>query len=104
MRLAKERRSLPDNDAAVQKKAANLIDRCSSVADQARPHPVQRLQIQLLGGLGWNKASRWPLHSLGYRMGLSEIILVHLPKRLRIRGRKLPHVVTARGKVARNRV
>ena len=36
---------------ALQKKAANLIDHCSPVAEQARPHPVQRLQIQLLVGL-----------------------------------------------------
>jgi hypothetical protein len=34
------------------------------------------LQIQLLIGLGWNKACRRPLHRLGYAMGISEIILV----------------------------
>jgi len=44
---------------------------------------VQRLQIQLLVTLGWNKACRRPLHGLGYRMGISEIILVPLPKGLR---------------------
>jgi hypothetical protein len=42
---------------------------------------VQRLQIQLLVGFGWNKASCRPLHGLSYRMGVSEIILVPLPKR-----------------------
>jgi len=40
------------------------------------------LQIQLFVGLGWNKACRRPLHGLGYGMGVSEIILVPLPKRL----------------------
>ena len=80
---------MPDDDAALQKKAANLIDHCGPLADQARPYPVQRLQIQLLVGLGWNKACRRPLYSLGYGMGISEIILLPLPKGLRIRWRNL---------------
>ena len=54
---------------------------------------MQCLQIQLIVGLGWNKASGGPLHGLGYGLGISEIILVPLPKRLRIRRRHLPHVV-----------
>ena len=45
---------------------------------------MQRLQIQLLVGFGWNKASCRPLHGLSYRMGISEIILVPLPKRLSV--------------------
>ena len=44
-RLAEEAQSLPDDDAALQEKAANLIDHSSPFADQTRPHPVQRLQI-----------------------------------------------------------
>ena len=67
---------MPDDDAALQKKAANLVDYRGPFADEARPYPVQRLQIQLLIGLGWNKACRRPLHRLGYAMGISEIILV----------------------------
>ena len=73
---------MPDDDPAFQKKTANLIDHCSPLADKARSHPVQRLQIQLLVGLGWNKASYRPLHGFGYRMGISKIVLVPLPKRL----------------------
>src|ERR1700693_4379594 len=65
-----------------QVKAANLIDHCGPLADQARPDPVQRLQIQLLVGFGWNKACRRPLYRLSYGMGISEIILVPLPKGL----------------------
>jgi hypothetical protein len=61
---------------------------------------VQRLQIQLLVGFGGNKASRRPLHRLGYGVGISEIILVPLPKRLRICGRHLFHIVAQRGKFA----
>ena len=56
---------MSDCDAALQKKAANLIDHCGPLADQARPDPVQGLQIQLLVGLGGNKASCRPLHRLG---------------------------------------
>src|SRR6516165_1703076 len=63
---------------------------------------MQRLQIQLLVGFGWNKASCRPLHGLSYRMGVSEIILVPLPKRLCIRGRNLLHIVTKRGKLTSN--
>jgi hypothetical protein len=61
-----------------------------------------RLQIQLFVGLGWNKACRRPLHGLGYGMGISEIILVPLSKRLRIRRRNLLHLVAKRGKLASN--
>jgi len=54
---------------------------------------VQRLQIQLLISLGWNKACRRPLHRLGYGMGISEVILLPLPKRLRICGWNLLHIL-----------
>ena len=56
--LAKETQSLPDDDSALQKKATDLIDYCGSLADKARPHSVQRLQVQLLVGFGWNEAGR----------------------------------------------
>ena len=85
-----------------RRKPQNLIDHCGPLADQARPDPVQGLQIQLLVGLGWNKACRRPLHGLGHGMGISEIILVPLPKRLRIRGRDLLHIVAKHGKLASN--
>ena len=53
--LAKKAESLPDHYAAFQKKATNLIDHRGSLADEARPHPMQRLQIQLLVGLAGTK-------------------------------------------------
>jgi hypothetical protein len=37
-----------------------------------RPHPMRRLQIQLLVGFGGNEAGRRPLHSLGHGMSVSE--------------------------------
>ena len=63
---------------------------------------MQRLQIQLFVGLGWNKACRRPLHGLGHRKSISEIIFLPLPKRLRIRGRDLLHIVAKHGKLASN--
>ena len=41
-----------------RRKTANLIDHCGPFADQARPDPVQRLQIQLFVGR----------HSTGYKL------------------------------------
>ena len=38
--MAKEAVSLPDDDAALQEKAANLINHCGPLADKARAHPV----------------------------------------------------------------
>src|SRR6476646_847117 len=46
--LAKEPRSLPNDYAALQEKAANLIDHGGPLADKARAYPVKRLQIELL--------------------------------------------------------
>ena len=69
-----------------RRKPRNLIDHCGPLADQARPDPVQRLQIQLFVGLGWNKACRRPLHRLGHGMSISEIILVPLPNGLEYAG------------------
>ena len=79
---------MSDDDAALQKKAANLIDHGGPLTDKTRPYPVQRLQIQLLVGLSWNKASRRPLHQ-----GISEIILVPPHSQSRWgpeRGRSIP--------------
>ena len=101
-KMAKETHSLPDDDATLQKKAPNLIDHCGPFADKARPYSVQRLQIQLLVGLGWNKASRRSLHGLGHSMSISKVILVPLSKRLRICRRNLLHIVAKRRKLTSN--
>src|SRR5215469_18195010 len=100
--MAKQPQSLPDNDAALQEKTANLIDHCGPFADKARPHPVQRLQIELLIGLGWNKARRRSLHGLSHSISISKVILVSLPKWLRIGRRNLLHIVAKRRKLPSN--
>src|SRR5215469_17384157 len=100
--MAKETLSLPDDDAVLQEKAANLIDHCGAFANKARPYPVQCLQIELLIGLGWNKARRRSLHGLGHSMSISKIILVPLPKWFCIGRRHLLHIVAKRGKLTSN--
>jgi hypothetical protein len=67
-----------------------------------KAYPVQRLQIELLIGLGWNKARRRSLHGLGHSMSISKVILVSLPKRLRICRRNLLHVVAKCRKLRSN--
>jgi hypothetical protein len=69
----------------LQEKAADLIDHCRSLADQAGPHPVQCLQIKLIIGLHWNAAGGRPLNSLRDRVGVPEVVLVTLPERFGIK-------------------
>ncbi len=49
--LTKEAKVLAYRNAALQKKAADLIDHSRLLADQARLHPVQGLKIRLVVGL-----------------------------------------------------
>ena len=88
---------MPDDNSALQEQTANLIDHCGSLADKARPHPVQHLQIQLFICFNWDEPSRRSLHGLGvlhglrHSMGISEVILVPLSKRLHICRRPASH-------------
>jgi hypothetical protein len=43
---------LPHRDAALQQEGADLIDDAGALAHQLLARPMQRLQIELLGGLG----------------------------------------------------
>ena len=92
----KEAKPLTYRNAMLQEKAADLIDHGRSLADQARSHPVQCLQIKLIVGLHWNAAGGRPLNSLGDRVGISEVVLVALPERFGIGWGYLPYVMTER--------
>ena len=98
--LAKEAKPLAHRDAALQKKAADLIDHSCPITDQARSYAVQRLQIQLIVGLHRNAACRRPLHGFRDRVGVSEIVLVALTERPGISRRHLLHLVTERYQLA----
>ncbi len=73
---SKEAKPLTYRNAMLQEKATDLIDHGRSLADQARSHPVQCLQIKLIVGLHWNAARGRPLNSLRYRVGIPEVVLV----------------------------
>jgi hypothetical protein len=94
--LAEEAKPLSYRNAMLQEKAADLIDHCRSLADQARSHPVQCLQIEFIVSLHWNAACRRPLRSFRDRVGVSEVVLVALPERFGIGWRYLLDVMAER--------
>src|ERR1035437_919284 len=51
--------SLPHRYAALQQEGADLIDDAGALADQALPHAVQCLQVELLRGLRRHELHRW---------------------------------------------
>jgi hypothetical protein len=69
---------LPHCDAALQQEGADLIDDAGALADQALPHTMQSLQVELIGGLRRDKLHRWTLHRLGDRLRVAEVILLPL--------------------------
>jgi hypothetical protein len=52
-----------------------LIDDVRALADQALAHPVQRLQVQLIGGLRGRELHRRALNRLGDRLRAARISL-----------------------------
>jgi hypothetical protein len=70
--------SLPHRNAALQQEGADLIDDTGALADQSLAHTVQSLQVELIGGLGGDELHRWPLHRLGDRLCITEVVLLSL--------------------------
>jgi hypothetical protein len=62
--------------AALQQERADFIYNRGAFTHKAGPHAVQRLQIELLSGLGCHKAHGWPLYSFSNRLGVAVIVLV----------------------------
>src|SRR5262249_4421185 len=75
-------------------KKADLIDDASALTDQPLTHPVERLQIELLGGLCCDELHRRALHRLGDRFGVPEVILLSLRIRAHVLRRHQPRVVS----------
>src|SRR5262249_52508334 len=75
---------------------ADLIDDAGALTDQPLTHAVERLQVELLGGLGRDELHRRALHHLGDRLGVAEVVL--LPPRVgpHIFGWHQPSVVAKR--------
>jgi hypothetical protein len=73
---------LPHRDAALEEKAADLVDDSGALANKARAHAMQRQQITLLRSLDGDEVHGWPLHSLCDRLGIAIVVLVALEERL----------------------
>ena len=65
-------------DAALQQKRADLIGDAGALADQPLSHAVQRLQVELIRGLCRHPLHRRPLHRLGDRLRVAEVVLLSL--------------------------
>jgi len=72
------------------------VDDAGALRHQPLAHPMQRLQVQLLRGLGRHKLHRRALHGFGYRIGIIEVVLLSLAIGTDIFGRHQPGVVTKR--------
>jgi hypothetical protein len=70
-----EIQTLSDRDPAFQQEGTDLIDDAGALADQSRAHTMQRLQIELLGGLGRHELHRRALHRFSDRLGIAIVVL-----------------------------
>jgi hypothetical protein len=88
--------SLSHSNAVFQKEATKLVDHSRPIANQARTHAMQCLQIELIVRLDRHTAGRRALNGFRNRVGVSEVILVALSKRLGISWRDLFDLMTKR--------
>src|ERR1700730_8785402 len=72
---------------------AQLVDHGRSTRDETIAHTMHGLQVELVVGLDRNEAHVLPVHRLGDGLGIQEIVLVGLHKRLHGLGRDQLHVM-----------
>ena len=77
-----------------------MIDDAGALADQTFAHPVERPQVELLGGLRRHELHRGALDRLGDRLRVAEIVLLSLRIGAHIFRRHQPSVVTKRLELA----
>jgi hypothetical protein len=82
-----------DNDAQTQQLVGTLTDQ--SIADT-----VQRLKVELIGGLGRDELHGWALHSLADDFRISEVVLLSLRIGPHAFGRHQPGIVAKHLKLA----
>jgi hypothetical protein len=92
-------RSLAHGDAALEQEATDLIDDCRALPDASAPHPVQGLQIKLLGRLQRHRTHGWTLRRLGDGLGIAVVVLVAFEERLDILGRQQVNVMAESGEL-----
>jgi hypothetical protein len=61
---------------------------------------MQRLQVELIGGLGGDEFHGWPLHCLGNRFGIAEVVLLAFAVGAHVFRRHQSGVVAKRLKLA----
>ena len=71
-----ETQPLPHRDAALQHEGADLIDDARALTDKPLAHPMQRLQVELVGRLGCDELHGWALHRLGDRFRIAVVVLL----------------------------
>ena len=69
---------MTDGDAALEQEGSYPIDDARALAHEPFADAMQRLQIELVNRLDGDKLHRWPLHGLGDRFGIVEVILLPL--------------------------
>jgi hypothetical protein len=67
---------LADRNAALQQEGTDLVDDAGTLADQARAHAMQRLQVQLVGCFGGDELHGWALDSFSDCFSIAEIVLL----------------------------
>ena len=70
--------ALPYGDAPLQQERTDLIDDAGTLTDQSIADAVQRLKIELIGGLGRDELHGRALHRLSDGFRISEVILLSL--------------------------
>ena len=93
---AQEAGTLSYRDPALQQEGANLVDDAGALADQPLTHPMQRLQVELLGCLGGNKFHRRTLYRLRNRFAVAEVILLSFCIRPDVFRRHQPRIMAER--------
>ena len=73
---AQETQPLPYRNAPFQQEGADLIDDARALTDKPLAHPVQRLQVELVGRLGCDELHGWTLHRFGDCFCITIVVLL----------------------------
>src|SRR6516165_9053058 len=93
---AQEPQALPHHNPTLQQEGADLIDDAGALTDQPLTHPVQRLQVELIGGLCRYEPHGWALDRLSDCLRIAKVVLLSLRVRPHILRRHQPGIVTER--------
>jgi hypothetical protein len=85
--------ALPHGDAPLQQERTDLIDDAGTLTDQSIADAVQRLKVELIGGLGRDELHGRALDSLGDGFRISEVILLSLRIRAHVFRRHQARIV-----------